>query len=250
MIRNIPFIPAMLLPLCITPVTGATVSIGAGGYTENFDSLAASGSSEPAAGWTGRYGASSTSLGTTASIGPVRAWTHTSGQFKNVSSSNIDPGSDSTAQSANSNRAFAMRQVSSTGDPGMSFAFNFSSEGRSIDTLSFDLLLLDPAGRSTTLFIQYGFGTDPVSFETLGSWSDPGAFGATHFAFDRNDFGSALDDRSQAWFRIVALDPTTGSGGYDMIAIDNFSITVDSVPEPSAVALGLLGFAGLLRRRR
>lgn len=240
----------ILAAAAAAPLSAATVTIAAGTYTENFNSLGASGSNEPAAGWTGRFGASSSALGTINPIGPVRAWSHTTGQFKNVSSGNIASSSDATAQSANTDRAFALRQTQSTGNPGMSLNFNFASTGVSIQSISFDLLMLDVQGMSSTFQIQYGLGSNPASFTTLGTWSDPSAFGSTALTFDREDFGANLDNQSQAWFRIVALDPSTGTGSFDMVAIDNFSVSASSVPEPSAILLGGLAMLGFLRRRR
>jgi len=108
--------------------------------------------------------------------------------------------------------------------------------------------MLDVQGMSAIFQIQYGLGSDPGAFTTLGTWSDPGVFGTTTFTFDRDDFGTNLDHQSRAWFRIVALDAGTGSGSFDMIAVDNFSIT--AIPEPSALLLGGLGMLGRFRRRR
>lgn len=239
----------LLLAATVMPLSAATVALSAGTYTENFNSLGVAGSSEPAAGWTGRYGATSNALGTASPIGPVRAWSHTSGQFKNLSSADIASTSDATAQSANPNRAFGLRQVTTAGNPGMSFNFNFSSTGVSVTGISLDLLMLEEQGMSTTFQIQYGLGSDPTSFATLGLWTDPGAFGVTAFTFDRDDFGANLDGQSQVWLRVVALDAATGSGSFDMIGIDDFSITA-TAPEPSAILLGGLGLLGVFRRRR
>jgi hypothetical protein len=60
-----------------------------------------------------------------------------------------------------------------------------------------------------------------------------------------------LDNSSNAYFRIVALSSSSGSGSRDTIAIDNFSIT--AVPEPHEYALGIAALLGgiiLIRRHR
>lgn len=235
------------------PAFAATVAIPSGTYTENFNSLVGS-SLEPAPGWDGRGDATSSSLGVDVRNFPtaLRAWTHTNGGIKNVSSTNIPKTSDATAQNANSNRALGLNQVPTFGNPGLAFNFNFSSTGVLLNSISIDLLLTSNNSLSTVLTIQYGLGSNPTSFQTLATWTDSdvaGGFGSTTFTFDRDDFGSDLDDQSQAWFRVAALDSATGSGnGFDQMAIDNFSVT--AVPEPGSMLLGALGFLGLIRRRR
>lgn len=233
----------------------ATMAIGAGTYTENFNTLSTG--QQPAPGWDIRTGATVSSLGLNESLSSfLRAWDHDSGQFKNVSSNDISQSSDLATQFANPNRALAVNQVTTFGDPGAAFNFNFSTATVSIAEISIDLLLLFNVQASTTFSIQYGIGANPSSFTTLGTWSDAdvaGGWGSTTLTFDRTDFGSNLDNQSQAWFRVVALSPATGDGGSgarDKMAIDNFSITTSAVPEPSAMVLGLLGFLGLLGARR
>lgn len=231
----------------------ATVTIGAGTYTENFNTLSAS--QEPAPGWDVRRVATGSSLGASKrSLLGVLPWADTGSAFRNVSSNNIPQTSDAAAQAANPNRVLAYRQTTPSGDPGAAFSFNFSSTGVLLDSLAIDLLLLDSGAASTTLSLQYGIGTSPTSFTTLTTWSDlnvAGGFGSTTFTFDRDDFGSSLDDQSQAWFRVVALTLATSGGGvYDLMAIDNFSVTANPVPEPSAMLLGCLGVLSFLGARR
>lgn len=243
---------ASLILLASSATNAATVAITPGTYTQNFDSLGSVSGGEPVTGWLLRNGATATTLGTAGSlISGMKPWAETGGGFKNLSSNNIDLGGDTTAQNSNSNRALGMRQVSIQGNPGMSVNFNFSSTGVQLDTISFDLLMLNIAGKSTTFEIQYGLGTTPTSFVSLGSWADPGVLGATNFTFDRSDFGTALDGKSQVWLRIAALQAATGTGTvYDAVAIDNFSISASAVPEPTSILLGALGVVGMLRRRR
>lgn len=244
----------LLLPGCLAPLSAATVSIAAGTYTENFDAMASSGST-PAAGWAMRLGATATSMGNATTLATnVPYWSDTGGAFRNISSSNIPSSSDQATQAGNTDRALGFRQVNFGGyNPGMSLCFNFATDGVKIDGISLDLLQLnDAASRASTFSIQYGFGASPASFTTLGTWTTDGVFGATSLSFDRDDFGSNLDGASQVWLRIVALTAATGSGGtYDLMALDNFSITASAVPEPSGALLGALGIlAFFLRHRR
>ncbi len=243
----------LLLPGCLAPLSAATISIAAGTYTENFDAMAASGSA-PAPGWAMRLGATASTMGnaTTLAINAPN-WSDTGGAFRNISSSNIDPASDPAAQAANGNRAVGFRQVGFGGySPGMSLCFNFATDGVQIDGFSLDMLQLnDAATRVSTYTIQYGFGTAPTSFTTLGTWTTDGTFGATSLSFDRDDFGTNLDGKSQVWLRVVALTAATGSGSvYDLVGLDNFSISASAVPEPSAALLGALGVFAFFQRRR
>ncbi len=243
--------------LLATPAFCATVTITPGTYTENFDSMV-SFNNEPVPGWLLRTDATASSLGVGAAQQiptTLRAWTHTNGQFKNVSSTNIPQSSTQAEQNANPNRALGLNQTSGYADPGASFNFNFSTSTAIVETISIDLLLLNNVARSTPLTIQYGIGASPTSFVTLATWSDadlPGGWGSTPFTFDRSDFGSELDEQPQAWFRVVALTPSTGDevSPRDQMGIDNFSITASAVPEPSTMILGALGLLGLVRRRR
>ena len=248
-----------LLPLAAALLSSsafcATVPIGPGTYTENFNSLIAS--DAPAPGWNLRTGATATSLGSGAlnAVPPtLRAWTHTNGQFKNVSSTNIPQASNATEQTANPNRALGLNQVIGFGDPGASFGFSFSSTEVRLNTVSIDLLLTNNTNKSTTFLVQYGVGAAPTEFFTLASWSDQdvaGGWGSTTLTFDRSQFGAALDHQPQAWFRVAALNQASTTGGaYDQVAIDNFSITASAVPEPASVLLGALGLLGLVSRRR
>lgn len=251
---NILLTGAALVVLAPSTILAATVAITPGTYTQDFDSLLPSPNTEPAPGWKFRTGATATSLGTQAGIVVAPLWNDSSGGIRNVSSTNIPANSDAATQNANTNRAIGLRQtrIPATLSPGISACFDFSTTAVQIDSISLDLLLLeDSATRQTTFDLQYGLGASPTSFTTLASWTNDGVFGSTHFSFDRSDFGSALDDGSRIWFRLVSLTASPGSGGtFDLVGLDNFSITASAIPEPSALLIGALGLAPLLRRRR
>jgi hypothetical protein len=237
--------------------SAATVNIGSGTYTENFNTLSTTVDIAP--GWDFRRNGTATSLGTPKRVllnfGNPFPWADAGGGAYNLSSTNIPQTSDAAAQAANANRALGFGQVTTAGDPGAAFNFNFSTAGVRTDSITVDLLLLHNAGKSTNYSIQYGIGAAPTSFVTLATFSDisvPSGWGSTSFTFDHDDFGSTLNDQSQAWFRVIALDPATGSGSfYDVMAIDNFSISASAVPEPSTYALILVsGLAILIVARR
>ena len=69
------------------------------------------------------------------------------------------------------------------------------------------------------------------------------------------DLGSLVDNSSTVYFRIADASTTSANGGTVAAAgtdrIDNFSVFTTPVPEPSAVALGILGgLAGLVIWKR
>jgi hypothetical protein len=222
------------------------VAISNLGYTQDFNSI---GSGLPT-GWDVRTGATATALGSTVTFSTSAvAWNNTSGAFKNFASvGTFDGSEDATTQANSTNRALGIRQTGSFGDPGASFNFHFSTLGVQVTSISLDLMMLNVQPRSTTWSIQYGVGANPTSFTTLGTWSDPGAFGATSLTFTTANFGTALDNQSDLWFRVAALSGSTGLGNRDSMGIDNFSIA--AVPEPSTYALIALGLGGLILARR
>lgn len=219
----------------------AQTVITADDYTQNFNSI---GSGLPT-GWTVRTGATASSLGSVATFSTTQAGVaDTSGGFKNFTS----------AGGSTSDRALGVRQTGSFGDGGAAFAFNFSTIDVEVTQLSIDLQMLSVQPRSTTWTIQYGIGASPTSWVTLGTYSDPGTVGSTTRTYTTANFGTALDDVSSAWFRVVALSASTGSGNRDSFGIDNFSIqAVATVPEPSTYAMLFAGvgvMVWVVRRKR
>lgn len=231
----------------LTSVSQAQTIISGSGYTQNFNAI---GSGLPT-DWTVRTGATTTALGTTESLTTAAtSWGDTAATFKNFAASTSLTSSASVAtQSGSADRALGIRQGASFGDPGASFNFNFSTAGVQVASISIDLMMLSVQGRSTTWSIQYGIGTTPASWTTIGTYTDPGTFGATNFTITNGTFGTNLDNQANAWFRVVTTDATTGSNNRDSFGIDNFSIAV--VPEPTGAALvGLTALSTLWVRRR
>lgn len=209
-------------------------------YNQNFNDI---GSGAPD-GWDVRTGSSASSLGTEATFPTgTSTWGDSAGAFKNLASSTAGASNTLTAnQNAHTDRVLGIRQSGTFGDPGASFNFNFRSEGFSILSLSFDLEMLSVQGRSTSWSIQYATSASPSSFTTLGTWNDPGTFGVTNFSFNTDDFSTNLNDLDSAWFRVVALNGSSGSGSRDTIGINNFQMTFDSLaPEEDPINRFWLG---------
>lgn len=236
---------AAVLILKAADADAAIISLAPGTYSENFNLIATT----AAAGWDVRTGATGASLGTVGTYTTTTSsWDNTGGAFKNFAAAGTGSTSSTTVQGAALDRALGIRQIESFGDPGASFNFDFSSSGLSVQGITINLQILSVQTRSTVWSVQYGIGASPSSFTTLSTFSDPGTFGSTTLTIQSATLGTALDNRPQAWFRVVSLSQAAGSGSRDSFAIDNFSIT--AIPEPAAAFLAAFGLLGILRRRR
>lgn len=219
----LPLLTALLAPFACIHQSHATLALSGTSYTQNFDTV---GSGLPL-DWRLFTAANDPSLGTPpASFSTTAvAWSSTTGAFVNAASATGATGTENSAtQSANSNRALGIKQSGSFGDPGASFSLNFSTTGYALTSLSIDLQQLNSQARSTTWTLQIGKGAVPTSWTSLGTFTDPGAFGSTTVSFNAAQL-VGFDNESQVWFRVVALANATGSGSRDMFAIDNFSLS-------------------------
>jgi hypothetical protein len=203
-------------------------------FTLNFDNLG--GGSLPQ-GVYGKIGATSASLGsgdaTLFNSLAATDWSNVSAGVKNfASATGLASTATSAQQSASTNRAFGFRQTGTAptgGDPGYAFTFQLANTtGKTNFQLSFLLQSLDPSvGRTTTWTVEYGVGSNPTSFTQVTTspavlTTNP-AFTSTPITIN---FGSALNNINQnVWIRVVALNPTTGSGSRPSTAIDDFQLT-------------------------
>lgn len=214
------------------PTTGA-ITLTTSPVVINFDNI---GSGLP----TGVYAkqeSTSTALGNDAtiyggSLASKTAWNQTSLGVKNfASATGLTATSDQTAQDAATNRALGFRQTGTAntgGDPGFAFAFKIANTtGKSNLKLEFLLQSLDApatAGRTTTWTVEYGIGDNPTSFTAVSTTPATlttvnGTFASTAVTVN---FPAALNNNAgPIWIRIVALNPTTGSGSRASSAIDD-----------------------------
>lgn len=249
------FLPRHLAVAALSAIavnlSSAQVSLSGTTYSENFDSITSNGLP---AGWSVYTDATSSSLGSAASFNTATkvSWGTSTGGFRNVASSTgLTSSSSSTDQGDSGNRALGIRQTSSFGDPGASFAFNMSTTGYSVTSINMDALMLWVQANSTTWTIDYGIGSTPTTFTALASYSDPGTWGSTALSITGSALTS-LANQSSVWIRVSALTATTVGGTRDTFAIDNFSLTYAAVPEPSTYAaiLGGVALVGVMVLRR
>jgi hypothetical protein len=215
-------------------------------YTQNFDSI----SNGLSAGWSVRIDATATNLGTitTNFNASGKTWGDRTGEFGNCASimgnsgTNFTGGESTTTQGNCTNRALAVRQTGSFGDPGAAFVLQIANTaGLSNLTFNVDLDMLRVNPYATTWTIQYAVGDAPSSFSTLGDYPDPGMFGATTLTYN---LGADADNSTEnVWIRIVALSSAVGSGSRDTLGIDNFSLSWDgnsaAVTMPSITGITL-----------
>jgi len=230
-----------LLPWTTSNLKAQLVLAGTN-YLQTFDNL----DSGLPAGWMVCINAHATNLGTAVVFTTNRtSWGTQTGQFQNsASTSNAGTnllGSEST-QTGFTNRALAVRQTGSFGDPGAAFVLNLANTTRKAGfQLGLDFLMLSVQGHSTIWTVDYAAGDSPTNFIPLANYSDPGVFGATHANIS---FGTALDNRtSNVWIRIAALTNSAGSSYRDTFGLDNFSLSWTNLPSAKPICVSRLTLA-------
>jgi hypothetical protein len=171
-------------------------------------------------------------LGTVTNSNPAKkTWSDTTGEFGNCASTVANSGtnftgSESTTIQGNcTNRALAVRQTGSFGDPGAAFVLQISNTiGLSNLTFSVDLCTLSTNNsRVTAWTIQYAVGDSPSPFTTLGGYTNATNFSTTSEIYNLG--ADACGSSSNVWVRIVALSPSVGSSSRATFGIDNFSLS-------------------------
>ncbi|HTL73414.1 MAG TPA: hypothetical protein VL863_08940 [bacterium] len=239
-----------ILMLCGGSFCQGALSLSGTSYVQDFNGI---GSGLPT-GWTVNTGATAFSLGASGvtfyqTPGDNATWGSGTGGFKNIASASIGGGVSTTTQNAATDRVLGIRQTTSFGDPGAAFVLEIvNTTGLNNFSLSLDMQMLSVQQASTTWIVQYGLGNTPTSFTTLGTYSDPSTFGSTTVAYDSTSLSGINNQSQEVWFRVVALNTSTGGGTRDTFGIDNFNLTYSSIPEPAAwgaaSAVGLLAISG------
>lgn len=201
-------------------------------FSSDFNSIgpAPSGTATLPAGFTVRTGGQTTFPGTAVTyVTAATTWADTAGNFRNVASATgLTSSANSAAQSASTNRAIAVRQSGSLGDPGAAFVVNLGPIGSHTDVrLSFRLQSLDSAStvlRTATWLVDGGTSAaNRVAATTSGSMTTTATFKNDVITAD---FGSSLDGLTgDVYVRIVTRTATTGSGSRPTTAIDDLTVT-------------------------
>ena len=215
----------------ITPLTLDSSAGGTETYTQNFDSIGAtsiSSSGTTPTGFSGVTGATATALGTSVTSVNAGTFSATAAGFYNVASADNSTSTDTAAtQNADTNRALGLQPTSATGyDPGSGIELELSNTTNLTNfNLSFELQLVGLQTRVSTYSIQYGIGSNPTSFTTLGTYVTPGSFGITNETFNASALAGIANQSTNVFLRIVALTASTGSGSRSKIALDDFSLS-------------------------
>ncbi len=233
------------LTFCValsTPSSPAQVMLTGTNYHQNFNAI----SNGLPAGWSVRTNATAGRLGQPAPFRTsAKSWSDNPGEFGNCAGTLANCGTNYLGaepalpvQSGTTNRCVAIRQTSVFGDPGAAFVLQIASTtGFSDLTFSLDLNLLKTNGYSTTWIIDYAVGNAPDAFTPLGTFSDPGVFGATQRSFT---LGTDADNQTNnVWIRVAALNGATGTGSRDTFGIDNFDLNYAQAAPATVLAIPL-----------
>ncbi|TCJ17751.1 hypothetical protein EPD60_06070 [Flaviaesturariibacter flavus] len=211
--------------------SGSTITLGTTSpYTINFNSLA---SGLPAGVRVGTA-SSATSNDTSAQLVTTATqlyWNATGGGWKSLASatsSTVTQGSGNTEQDASTDRALAVRQTGSIGDPGASVSFILANTtGKNNLKFEFELQNLDPSsGRSTVWAVEYAIGDTPASWTAVTPASGSLTTGGTTTAWGPSNIvvnlpAATWNQSQKVWVRVIARSATTGGGNRATSGFDN-----------------------------
>lgn len=191
----------------------AQVTLTNSPYIENFDGI---GNGVPA-GFSVQIGSTVSTAGTNTSFNPSPSpWlsTTTGGFYNCASATGLTSISNPNQQALSTNRALAVRQTASYGNPGAAYIFKITNTTNLTNfRLAFRLVSLDSTSEAITAWaVDYGFGSSP-SFSNTGvvlsplnirTGGKPGPTNTYKFFTDVTvNFGTSLDNKSDiVWIRV------------------------------------------------
>jgi hypothetical protein len=232
----------LLFALLLNTLTGmAQVTLTNSPYVENFDGI---GNGLPA-GFSVNTGFTQSSVGINSTFNSnATSWNNVIAGFSNcASATGLITTSNPTQQANSSNRALAVRQTASFGNPGSAFVFRIANTTNLTDfRLTFKLLSLDTTSEGRTVWkVSYGVGANPTLFTDVSSNNYTGGVpGTSNFKFSRDisvNFGSALNQKSDIVWIVVwtpvstTTTSVTGNGIPTMSGIDDWNLSWTS-PNP------------------
>ncbi|MES2696433.1 MAG: PEP-CTERM sorting domain-containing protein [Verrucomicrobiota bacterium] len=247
--------------LCWTAPAEAQVSFTGTTYTQDFNTLATTGSANT---WTNNSTLAGWSL-FRGSVTPTPVTTYRADSGNSSTGAFYSFGSTST-----SDRALGSSGSGGLGTAYMAFAAtNDTGSTISSFTLGYSGEQWRDGGAATpisqTMVVQYGFGT---SFSAVTGWTTAGSgFNFTSPVFANLSAGAAVDGNvagkttglggtisaswtsgATLWVRFIE---TNDAGNDHSLAIDDFSLSTAAIPEPGTYAaiIGGLALAGAIYRR-
>ena len=206
-------ITTLLIFLSASGLLQAQVTLTTSPYVEDFNGIAGGLPN----GFSVQTGSTPTAAGTNATFtATATSWNNTTAGFYNcASATGLTSTSNPNQQALSTNRALAVRQTASYGNPGAAFVFKISNTTNLTNfRLALRMVSLDSTSEAITAWaVDYGFGVTPTSFSSTGivlsplnvrTGGKPGPTNTYKFFTDVTvNFGAVLDNKSDVvWIRV------------------------------------------------
>jgi hypothetical protein len=258
---------ALGLVLSLSNSALAQISLSGTSYTQNFDSMGSTGTTTPT-GWTvdstANTGASGTITDAPVNTDAVSATTTvTAGTGSSATGANYNfgvLGTNPVTDRALGSLASASLQrdtyASFTNNTGLSIAqFTITYDGEqwrlgdnpsAINVLTLQYSATGASGSWVGLGSSFNFSS-PITSGAIGARDGNAA--ANRIAGIGGTYTPSAQITNGSSFYLRWADPDDG-GGDNAIALDNFSISLSLVPEPSTWIAGILAFGGIICSQR